>query len=452
MPLNNDILDRISDAFFAVDSDWNITYFNTEAVRVLGREKKEVLNLNLWVAFPEAVNQEVYRQYHKAVREQKPVFFEMYWPPRSMWYNVRAFPSSNGLTVFFQDITVQKQLATKQEEHYKSLFHNNPDAVFSFDLDGNYISVNPAMEKLLGYNEQEFINMNWSPLVKEEEVEEVDYYFQKALKGETQHYETIARHRDGSTINVKVTNMPIIVCGKIVGVYGIARDVTKEMETEKLLVDSEKLMAVGQLAASIAHEIRNPLTSLKGFLQLMEQTEGQSNEEYLKILSDEVSRIELITGELLVLAKPQAHDFQMIDILIIIKDVVTLLYSQALMNGVEIHSDYEVLPKIKGIETQLKQALINVIKNAIEAMESGGNLYISVKNNGGAIVIVVKDEGVGIPKEILEKIGSPFYTTKEKGTGLGMMTTMKIIQTHEGKFEITSAPSDGTTVKITLPV
>ncbi|WP_235848918.1 MULTISPECIES: PAS domain-containing sensor histidine kinase [Bacillaceae] len=450
MPLTKEILDRISDAFFAVDNEWNVTYFNKEAIRVLGRQKEEVLGENLWEKFPEAVNQEVYIQYHKAVREQEAVFFEMYWPPRDMWYNVRAYPSSNGLTVFFQDITLQKELANKQEDHYLSLFQNNPEAVFSFDLNGNYLSVNPAMEKLLGYTEEEYIKMDWIPLVIEKEIATVIYHFQKAINGETTHYETIALHKDGHRINVKVTNMPITVGGKIVGVYGTARDVTKERETEKRLVDSEKLTAVGQLAASIAHEIRNPLTSIKGFLQLMKQMKGEAKEEYLNILSDEVSRIELITGELLVLAKPQAYDFQLINVGKIMEDVVTLLSSQALMSGVDIHSNIEALPEMKGIESQLKQALINVVKNAIEAMPNGGNLYITVRNKGGAIVIVVKDEGVGIPKEILNKIGSPFYTTKEKGTGLGMMTTAKIIQTHQGGFEITSIPNQGTKVKITL--
>ncbi|MFA9558289.1 PAS domain S-box protein [Evansella sp. AB-rgal1] len=446
-----EILDRISDAFFAVDNEWNITYFNHEAERLLNKIKSEVLHKYLWDAFPEAINQEVYRQYHKAVNEQVPVFFEMYWPPRNMWYNVRAFPSMNGLSVFFQNITEQKDLATKREEHYKSLFHNNPDAVFSFDLEGNYLSVNPAMEQLMGYTEAEFTNMNWNPLVIEDEVEKVNSYFRKAATGETQHYETKVAHKDGSIKHVKVTNMPIIVQGQIVGVYGTARDVTIEKETEKLLLESEKLTAVGQLAASIAHEIRNPLTSVKGFLQLMKQSTGESNETYLTILSDEVSRIELITGELLVLAKPQAQDFQVADVGKIMKDVIALISSQALMYSVDIQYKFGELPKLKCIKNQLKQAFINILKNAIEAMPNGGNIHITVNHENDRIVAIIQDEGVGIPEEILSKIGSPFYTTKEKGTGLGMMTTVKIVQTHHGTFEITNTSNKGTSIKITLP-
>ncbi|ADU28878.1 PAS domain S-box protein [Evansella cellulosilytica] len=447
-----EILDRISDAFFAVDQDWNVTYFNIEATKLLGRDKEEVLYGNLWEKFPEAKYEEVYRQYYKAVKEQVPVFFEMYWPPRDMWYSVRAYPSENGLSVFFQDITEQKQQATLRDDQYKSLFMNNSEAVFSFDLEGNYISINPAMEKLLGYSKDEYLSMNYSPLVIEEEIKKVNSYFSKAASGVTQHYETKSRHKNGRIIDVKVTNMPITIDGEIVGVYGMARDVTEEKKTEKLLLESEKLTAVGQLAASIAHEIRNPLTSIKGFIQLMKTSDDISKAEYFDILADEVTRIELITGELLMLAKPQAHDFHYADISVIIEDVVTLLSSQALMNHVDFNMKIESLPKIKCIENQLKQAFINVIKNGIEAMPHGGMIYITVNEADTNIVIEIKDEGLGIPKTILNKIGSPFYTTKEKGTGLGMMTTIKIIQTHNGTFTISNTNKDGTTIRITLPI
>ncbi|MBU9711216.1 PAS domain-containing sensor histidine kinase [Evansella tamaricis] len=447
-----EILDRISDAFFAVDGDWKITYFNQEAAKVLGRAKEEVIHQNLWEKFPEAVGKEVYHQYHKAVREQVPVFFEMYWFPRKMWYSVRAYPSENGLSVYFQDITNQKRLASKQEEHYKSLFHQNPVAVFSFDLDGNYLSVNPAMEELLGYKEAEYLSMSFIPLVTDAEIEKVKGFFMQAAEGKTQHYETEALHKDGHVVLVKVTNMPIIVENKIVGVYGMARDVTKEKKTEKLLFESEKLTAVGQLAASIAHEIRNPLTTIKGFLQLIKNSNGETKEEYYSILSDEVTRIELITGELLVLAKPQAQDFQQVNIGKMLEDVITLFSPQALMQHVEIHCEIPEIPFVNCIENQLKQAIINVVKNAIESMPQGGNIHIKVKAMDGSVHIMVRDQGCGIPKEFLDKIGSPFYTTKEKGTGLGMMTTLKIVQTHNGTLEIASKSNQGTTVKITLPI
>jgi signal transduction histidine kinase len=295
--------------------------------------------------------------------------------------------------------------------------------------------------------------MSYIPLIASEEIEKTMEYFSKASNGSKQHYETIALHKNGQAIAVKVTNMPIIIHNEIVGVYGIAKDITKEKRTEKMLLESEKLTAVGQLAASIAHEIRNPLTSIKGFLQLYKNTMKETNSEYLNIMSDELSRIEMITGELLVLAKPQAHHFYNERVEKILDDVVTLLSSQALMNNVEVKVQLEDLPQIKCIANQLKQVFINLIKNAIEAMPDGGKITITArKHTSTSIIIQVADQGSGISEELLAKIGTPFYTTKDKGTGLGMMTTLKIIHTHGGTMNISSTIGKGTIIDINLPI
>ncbi|OAS87490.1 MULTISPECIES: PAS domain S-box protein [Metabacillus] len=448
-----EILDRITDAFFALDKEWKFTYVNKEATRLLLRKKEQFIGNCLWDEFPETIDLQLYHQFHKAVNEQVAVNFEHYSFPLKSWFEVRAYPSPNGLSVYFQDITDKKQFSSHREQHYKSLFENNPDAVYSLDLDGNYLSVNRATEQLLGYSAEEFLQMSYIPLIASEEIEKTMEYFSKATSGSTQHYETIALHKNGQAIAVKVTNMPIIVHNEIVGVYGIAKDISKEKRTEKMLLESEKLSAVGQLAASIAHEIRNPLTSIKGFLQLYKKSMKQINSEYLNIMSDELSRIEMITGELLVLAKPQAHHFHNERVEKILDDVVTLLSSQALMNNVEVKVHLEDLPQIKCIASQLKQVFINLIKNAIEAMPDGGEITIMAKKHTSTTIFIqFADQGSGISEELLAKIGTPFYTTKEKGTGLGMMTTLKIIHTHGGTMNISSTIGKGTIIDIYLPI
>ncbi|WP_338789246.1 PAS domain S-box protein [Metabacillus sp. FJAT-53654] len=448
-----EILDRITDAFFALDKEWKFTYVNKEATRLLLRKKEQFIGNCLWDEFPETIDLQLYHQFHKAVNEQVAVNFEHYSFPLKAWFEVRAYPSPNGLSVYFQDITDKKQFSSHREQHYKSLFENNPDAVYSLDLDGNYLSVNRATEQLLGYSAEEFLQMSYIPLIASEEIEKTMEYFSKATSGSKQHYETIALHKNGQAIAVKVTNMPIIVHNEIVGVYGIAKDISKEKRTEKMLLESEKLSAVGQLAASIAHEIRNPLTSIKGFLQLYKKSMKQINSEYLNIMSDELSRIEMITGELLVLAKPQAHHFHNERVEKILDDVVTLLSSQALMNNVEVKVHLEDLPQIKCIASQLKQVFINLIKNSIEAMPDGGEITIMAKKHTSTTIFIqFADQGSGISEELLAKIGTPFYTTKEKGTGLGMMTTLKIIHTHGGTMNISSTIGKGTIIDIYLPI
>ncbi|WP_163100425.1 PAS domain-containing sensor histidine kinase [Peribacillus alkalitolerans] len=447
-----EILDRITDAVIALDHEWSLTYINQQASKLLCRSSEELIGKNLWEEFPEAVNLPFYKYYHQAVREQVSVNFDAYFPPLKTWFDVRAYPSPNGLSVYFQDITEKKELANKREQHYKSLFENNPDAVFSFDLAGNYISVNPSMEHLLGYSEEEFLSMSYIPLVPKDEIEKTRKFFSKATMGETQHYETKAIHKNGNVIDVKVTNMPIIVNNQIVGVYGIAKDITRENQTKNLLLESEKLTVVGQLAASIAHEIRNPLTSIKGFLQLIRSTE-EINSQYLSIMADEITRIESITSELLILAKPQAEHYQNQSLNKIIEDVVILLGSQALINNIEFKLNLATLPNIQCNASQLKQVFINILKNSIEAMPDGGEISVSgMQQSTNEIFIQVIDQGCGIPQDLLQKIGSPFYTTKEKGTGLGMMTTLKIVDAHGGTMDISSVMNEGTIISIKFPI
>jgi PAS domain S-box-containing protein len=447
-----EIIDRITDGFFSLDTDWNFTYVNHEATKLLFRNREDLLDKNIWEEFPEAVDLLFYQMYHKAVNEQVSVTFDSYFPPLQTWFDVRAYPSKNGLSVFFQDITKKKQTVLKNEQHYQSLFEHHPDAVFSFDLQGNYLSVNKGMEQLLGYSEDEYLSLNYLPLVADTHVEHTNEYFKRAAKGITQNYETIAIHKEGDKVPVSVTNIPIIVDGKIVGVYGIARDLTKEKQAENMLLRSEKLSVVGELSASIAHEIRNPLTSLKGFLQIL-RTSFEEVPAYFDIMTDEILRIESITSELLLHAKPQAHNFKHEDIQKLTSHVVTLLSSQALLHNVEIKVTYDSLPLVCCIENQIKQVFVNVLKNAIESMPNGGTVWVHLESAADyEIIIQIVDEGCGIPEEFLKEVGMPFYTTKERGTGLGMMTTNKIVEAHGGRIDISSKVGEGTNVVITLPI
>ncbi|MCD8502015.1 MAG: PAS domain S-box protein [Bacillaceae bacterium] len=260
-----EFLERFTDGIYCLDIDWTFTYCNGAATRLLKREREELIGKSVWVQFSDAVDLTLYDQYHKAMRDQTPVFFELFYSPLNTWFNVRAYPSMTGLTVYFQDVTKQRLQKKELDEHYKSLFINNADAVFSFDLNGNYLSVNPAMERMFGYSEAEFLRMCFVPLIVEEEVERVKTIFSKAAQGEIQNYETKTIDKNGRIIDVKVTNIPITIEDTIVGIYGIARDITTVKQAEEVLIQTKKLMAVGELAASIAHEIRNPLTSIKDF-------------------------------------------------------------------------------------------------------------------------------------------------------------------------------------------
>ncbi|MBE4906441.1 MEDS domain-containing protein [Bacillus luteolus] len=229
-------------------------------------------------------------------------------------------------------------------------------------------------------------------------------------------------------------------------------DITKEKQNENLLIRSEKMNIAGELAASIAHELRNPLTSIKGFFQMLKNS-GEEKSMYYSIIGDELSRIEQISSELLSLAKPHSENRKTYNLIQIIDEVKLLLISEANMKNVELIlecNDNDVF--VNCDDTKIKQVFINLLKNAIDAMESGGIINIRVTNLRETVKVQVIDQGSGIPEELIKKIGEPFYTTKEKGTGIGLMVCYQIIENYGGTIEVDSNVGVGTTFTITLPI
>ncbi|MDF2606244.1 MAG: kinA 5 [Bacillales bacterium] len=229
-------------------------------------------------------------------------------------------------------------------------------------------------------------------------------------------------------------------------------DITQEKENETIILRSEKMNIAGQLAASIAHEIRNPLTSVKGFFKIL-KTGEVSKELYYKIIDDELSRIEQISNELLTLAKPHVDNRKEHNIGKIIEDVVVLLTSESNMKNIELLlkiscSDIYLFCE----ETKIKQVFINLIRNAMDAVKESGKVILEVDKDDNDIQIKVIDNGVGIPRELIDKLGEPFYTTKDKGTGLGLMVCYKIIEDHKGSIKVDSKVGVGSTFSITLPL
>lgn len=376
------------------------------------------------------------------------------------WFSIRTHPyrtSENfvrGVVISFLDITTLKK-ANEELKIRSFAIEQSPASTAITDIEGKIHFVNTKFMEQLSYTKEEIVGKELVTLfTNKETVEEFERFWPKLLSGETWSGDCMVTDRDGNEKWEAVKIIPITNSdGEIYQFLRIAEDITERKKAEDLLRKSEMLSALGELAAGIAHEIRNPLTALKGFIQLM-QTEEGANQSYLSIMLSEFDRIETIINELLVLARPHAVEYEEKMVTHILKDVVMLLETQAIMNNVTIKADLNVkMPAIKCVEKELKQVFINLIKNSIEAMPDGGNITIhSSVTKDQHVRLLFKDEGKGIPKERLEKLGQPFYTTKDKGTGLGLMVSFKIIENHHGVMEFSSELNKGTTVEIKLPI
>ncbi|MBB3111240.1 two-component system sporulation sensor kinase A [Paenibacillus phyllosphaerae] len=355
-----------------------------------------------------------------------------------------------------QDITLLRQIErqlSESEQRFRSIVNHHPDGVCAFDMTGLVTEVNPAFERISGYTSQELKGMSYVQMVTAEEAQRI--HLEVVSCADVEKIDRLDSHllkKDGTSIPVTNTLVPIIVNGQRVGTYSIVKDITEQLETNELFRKSDKLKVVGQLAAAVAHEIRNPLTALKGFIKLIHTSGTAINPEYFKIIQDELSRIELISSELLVLAKPQAGRIHSLELQEVLEQTIVLLSTQAIMSNIEIVMEVRAgTTTVRGDSTQLKQIFVNLLKNAIEAMHGGGTILVALDLEDAYVRVRIQDEGCGMPEDIVQRLGEPFYTTKEKGTGLGFMVTKRIIEAHQGHLQIRSVQGQGTTIDVFFP-
>lgn len=334
------------------------------------------------------------------------------------------------------------------------------EGIYGIDLNARVVFGNRAAERLTGYCADDFEHHTIHELIHHTNVrgEQVPLslcsVYHALIHGESLFMkEDLFWRKDGSPFPVEYTAKPMMEKGRHVGSVITFRDMTEKIRTDQLIVEWDKLSAVGQLAAGIAHEIRNPITALKGFLKLMQHSR-EVNDGHISIMGSEFERIECIIQELLSFSKPCVSQYKDEEIGDIISHVVTLMEPQALLKNIAISMDLKGLPLfIRCIKNQIKQVLVNLIKNAVEAMDRpDGSIEIKAFYQTDYVVIEVTDNGPGIPAAALKKLGEPFYSTKEKGTGLGLMVTQNIIRNnHHGILEVRSQEGAGTTFAVLLP-
>ncbi|MBU8787171.1 MULTISPECIES: PAS domain-containing sensor histidine kinase [Bacillus] len=229
----------------------------------------------------------------------------------------------------------------------------------------------------------------------------------------------------------------------------------RRTKQERAQNEAQKLELIGTLAASTAHEIRNPLTGISGFIQLLQKKyKSEEDQMYFSVIEQEIKRINQIVSEFLVLGKPTAEQWKLNSMNEMIDEIMPIIHSEANLYNVEVsfHDPAENPAYVYCKKDHIKQVVLNVAKNSLESMKNGGKLLIKIEHDEQTAEIIVKDNGEGIPKEMMEKIFQPFVTSKEKGTGLGLVVCKRIISMYGGAIHIDSERHKGTTVTITLPI
>jgi len=334
--------------------------------------------------------------------------------------------------------------------------------IHEVSLKGNFIHVNKTELNKLGYSLQEMRQMTLEDIVPNEYRGEIKRFIERIKETGSSELETMFLTKSGKEINVEMNGTGIYntKTGECICVRAFVRDVTERKRMEEQVRRSEKLASMGELAAAIAHEIRNPLGAIcnsVGILDAHLKLTGQ-DKDLLEMIVGQSERLDRIISDFLDFAYPSEPSFSLQDVRDVIKNTLFLLTQDSrFTDQVEIKEVYEsVLPKVYIDPDLIHQVLWNLLINALEAMPEGGQIKVMARKANvflrDAVEVVISDTGKGIPSHELDKVFEPFFTTKSEGTGLGLAVVQRIIDDHGGTIDAESKEGKGTIFYIKLPV
>ncbi len=336
-----------------------------------------------------------------------------------------------------------------------SAFQHSTDAILFTDLKGNIIETNQAFTDLFGWAHEEIIGKSTSILRSSKTTKEFYKQMWETInqagrwKGEI-----LNRRKDGSEVPILLSITPVYLNEEKIGYMGVEIDISEKKNFEK----TERWAAIGKMAAKVAHEIRNPLSSISLNAELLQDEIGNyfavDTEEamtLLKAISGEIDRVTSLTEEYLQFSRlPESRPVRG-NLHHVLEELVEFISHE--LEHKKIEFEYRIqdnLPALDFDRVQIRRALLNIIRNAIEAMPKGGKLKLWTEQKKRQVVIQVADTGSGIPDDVIEKIFDPFFTTKDFGTGLGLAVVQQIIDEHGGQISCRSRVGAGTTFSIIL--
>jgi PAS domain S-box-containing protein len=352
---------------------------------------------------------------------------------------------------YFQDLCQETSLLW-------SIFQSVSEGIVVLDHDGRILFLNDSARDIFGISRR---NPVFKPLLDFIADPRLFDLLEKGLRDQNAVIEEEVEARHPKKMVLKVNTLPHRLDERhVFGTILILRDITAEKLRQAESSQSEKLDAMVTLAAGVAHEIGNPLNSLAIHMQLMEREirrlpkrNRRKLMDTLEVAKAEVKRLDEIIRRFLGATRPSQPDYREVNINALIESILDFMYFEISGQSIAIEKQYDSrIPPAMMDEAQIKQAFFNIVKNAIQAMPRGGVLRVSTLLRDSRVEVKFSDNGVGIPKDKLSRVFDPYYTTKQGGSGLGLMVVYKIIKDHAGTVELTSKEGHGTTVSVSLPL
>ncbi len=462
---------------FTLDENWAITYWNRNMETLYDIPAAEVLHQPFLQVFDVFTTREkeFVEAMERAQRENRSVVLT-HFRHRSKkkglrTINIKIIPVSEkgnpprGLHILVRDMTdhlLQQQRLDEYQRYIENILHDAADAIIVLDAEDRIRLWNRGAEALYGWRADEIIGQPITVIVPDDpaSIRQIEWINRQVREeGYVRNFQAQRRARDGRLVLISITRTAIRnEHGEYIGSSVIARNITEEKRMEQQLIQSEKLSAVGKLAAGIAHEVATPLTSISSLAQyLRELTSDPSYKEKLTTIQNEIERIARTVRELVDFSRPIDQEISTLRINHVVQEAVRIVRFDRRIKRktLQVHLADE-LPEIRAGFDQLLQVFINLLLNAADALENkkDGKIIISTAQDSGHVLIRVRDNGEGIPEENLSRIFEPFFTTKKKGkgTGLGLWVSYNIIKSYAGEIHVESTPGQGSTFSIRLPV
>src|SRR5215472_10469850 len=463
------ILASISEGFCTFDPDWNFVYINSLGAEILGLSHEKTGRKSLWETLPEVRGTLLERQYRLCARERIAVQFEYFSERSGRICEFRAYPSADGISVFFQDISASGEKEEKLRttlDRMVSAHKAGHVGTWEWNLETNEVFWSSEIPSLHAVPPEQFDGTMETCLktVHPEDVPLVRARFRTALKNRRDYHSEFRVVHPGGKTRWLCSHGQVIEDrkGRVARILGITSDVTERRHEEEALRRSEKLAAAAKLAATIAHEMNNPLEALTNLLYLTRQDDGikQETQELLRLADEQLSRVNYIAKQTLGFYGELTA--QAVDVVEAMENTLVMHQSRIAAKQVCIEKRYECDGMVRALAGELRQAFSTLLANAIDASPAGAELILRIQpdtlsddKHTRAVRIEVEDFGPGIPPAVQPHIFEPFFTTKSYvGTGLGLWITKQIAQKRGGRIEFRSScepGKNGTCFSLILP-
>jgi PAS domain S-box-containing protein len=465
------IVESSDDAIVSKDLTGIVTSWNRAAERMFGWKPEEIVGKSILTIIPPELHSDEDLILSKIRRGERIEHFEtvrMRKDGSRLDVSLTISPVNDhdgnviGAAKIARDIT-QKKKVEEAALKLAAIVESSEDAIVSKDLNGIVTSWNRAAERMFGWKPEEIVGQPILMIIPPELHDDEPRILAKIRAGERiEHFETIRMRKDGERLNISLTVSPIRdESGKVIGAAKIARDVTQQKKLEAAIQISERLASVGRLAATVAHEINNPLEAVTNFIYLAKHQPGLSEKllRYLDYADQELGRVAHIAQQTLGFYRDSSQPV-LLDVRELIEDVLTIYERKARYKSLTVERQVDPSLRIYGLQGELKQILSNLIANAIDASHARGKIIIrarssrNLRGEGNGTRIAIADTGSGIAAKDRGKLFSPFFTTKKDvGTGLGLWITKDLLEKKGGYIRVRSRDSkpSGTVMSIYLP-